>query len=159
MRARLPELPAARDARFESQYGLSRYDAGALTLDVEKGIGDFFEAVAARYHDSRKLANWFRGELFRALKDSVEPPALSCRITPEAFASLLTMVDAQQISGNAAKEVFVQLLDHGGDAAKIVDERGLRQVSDAGVIEGAVDGVIAAHPDEVARYRAGKNSS
>jgi aspartyl-tRNA(Asn)/glutamyl-tRNA(Gln) amidotransferase subunit B len=155
IRGSLPELPRARVERFERQYGLSREDAKAIASDAERAVGDLFEAVAASYKDAKKIANWFRGELFHALKDG-EKTIADLQITPQAYAGLLGLIDQGAISGNAAKEVFAELLARGGDPAAIVDAKGLRQVSDAGAIEAAVDAVIAAHPDEVAKYRGGK---
>jgi aspartyl-tRNA(Asn)/glutamyl-tRNA(Gln) amidotransferase subunit B len=153
-RKALPELPRARLHRFERQYGLSHDDAKLLVAE-DRRIGDLFEACAAKYQDAKKLANWFKGELFRALKDgpaNIETLAL----TPDAFAALLTMLDKGEISGNAAKDVFNELCAKGGDPVKIVEAKGLKQVSDVGAIEKAVDEVVAAHPDEVARYQGGK---
>ena len=155
VRRALPELPRARVERFERQYSLSREDAKGIGADAERAVGDFFEAVAAHYQDTRKIANWFRGELFRVLKEGGVPLS-AFKLTSVAFAGLLALVDEGSISGNAAKEVFAQLLSQGGDPRAIVDAMGLRQVSDSGAIEKVVDEVIAKHPDEVARYRGGK---
>jgi aspartyl-tRNA(Asn)/glutamyl-tRNA(Gln) amidotransferase subunit B len=155
IKSELPELPRERLRRFVRQYGLSHDDAKLLTADVDRRIGELFEACAALYKDGKKLANWFKGELYRALNEGqAEIDAL--RLTPQAFASLLTMLDQGEISGSAAKDVFNELLAKGGAPAAIVEARGLRQVSDAGAIEKAVDEVLGAHPDEVARYKAGK---
>jgi aspartyl-tRNA(Asn)/glutamyl-tRNA(Gln) amidotransferase subunit B len=155
VRRALPELPRARRERFEHQYALSRDDAEAIAADTERAVGDLFEAVAAQYQDAKKLANWFRGELFRALKDG-QARMEDLKLTPAAFAGLLALVDEGIVSGNAAKEVFAELLARGGDPRAILDAKGLRQVSDTAAIEKAVDEVIARHPDEVARYRGGK---
>ncbi len=155
LRKTLPELPRERLHRFERQYGLSHDDAKILVAEDDRRIGELFEACAARYKDARKLVNWFKGELFRALKDG--PATIeSLALTPDAFAALLTMLDKGEISGNSAKEVFYELCAKGGDPQKIVEAKGLKQVSDVGAIEKAVIEVIAAHPDEVARYRGGK---
>jgi aspartyl-tRNA(Asn)/glutamyl-tRNA(Gln) amidotransferase subunit B len=151
----IPELPRERLFRFKGQYGLSHDDAKLLVADVDRRVGEFFEACAAQYKDAKKLANWFKGELFRALKEG-QAKIEALALTPGAFAALLTLLDKGEISGNAAKEVFNELLAKGGDPAKIVEAKGLRQVSDTGAIEKTVDEVIAAHPDEVARYKGGK---
>ncbi|MBI5542404.1 MAG: Asp-tRNA(Asn)/Glu-tRNA(Gln) amidotransferase subunit GatB [Deltaproteobacteria bacterium] len=155
IRTGLPELPRDRMLRFERQYGLPREDAQALTCDVDPAVGVLFDEVMRRYGDAKKLANWFRGELFRALKDG-EARLDELKLTSEAFAALLGLVDSAAISLNAAKEVFATLLKEGGDPAKIVEARGLRQVSDTQEIERVIDEVIAQHPDEATRYRSGK---
>jgi aspartyl-tRNA(Asn)/glutamyl-tRNA(Gln) amidotransferase subunit B len=155
IRRALPELPRERMLRFERQYALPRDDARALTSEVHPAVGVLFEAVAKIFPGPRTIANWFRGELFRALKDG-QTPLADLEITPEAFAGLLAMLERGEISGNAAKEVFGELVERGGDPTRIVETRGLRQVSDAGATEKTVDEVIAQHPDEVAKYRAGK---
>jgi len=155
IRGTLPELPRARLERFQREYGLVREDAKALTADVDRAVGDFFEAVAAKYSDAKKLANWFRGELFRALKDG-EARMDDLKISAEAFSALLGLVDRGEISGQAAKEVFAALLKSGGDPAAVIEARGLRQISDVGATEKTVDEVIAKHPEEAARYKGGK---
>jgi aspartyl-tRNA(Asn)/glutamyl-tRNA(Gln) amidotransferase subunit B len=155
IRKDLPELPRDRLLRFKSRYGLSHEDAKLLVADTDRAVGDLFEACAAKYRDARKLMNWFKGELFRAMKES-EIRFDALRITPASFSALLTLVDDGRLSLSAAKEVFAELLEAGGDPAQIVAARGLSQVSDESAIESAVDAVISAHPDEVARYKAGK---
>ncbi|MGC4123194.1 MAG: Asp-tRNA(Asn)/Glu-tRNA(Gln) amidotransferase subunit GatB [Myxococcales bacterium] len=155
LRKGLPELPRDRMLRLEKQYGLPRDDARALAVDVDPAVGVLFDQVSALYKDPKKLANWFKGELFRALKDG-EAKLDALKLTPQSFAGLLTLVDRGELSGSSAKEVFATLLAEGGEPAKIVEAKGLKQVSDTGAIEKAVDEAIAAHPDEVAKYRAGK---
>ncbi len=155
LRSGLPELPRARLKRFESQYGLAREDAKLLVVETDRRLGELFEEVATKYADSRKLMNWFKGELFRALKDG-EAELHALKLTPDAFASLLTMVDKGEISGSAAKDVFGELVRSGGSPEAIVEKKGLKQVSDTGAIEAAVDQVLAAHPGEVEKYKAGK---
>jgi len=155
VRRGMPELPRERLRRFEAQYQLSREDARLLTTDTDRRVGEFFEACAARYPDAKKLANWFKGELFRALNEG-EASIGSLKITPEAFAALLTLLDKGEVSSGVAKDVFGELLRNGGDPARIVDAKGLRQVSDTGEIERIVDEVITRHAEEVARYRSGK---
>jgi len=155
LRRSLPELPRRRFERFQAQYGLAREDAGALVFDVDPRIPALFEAVAALYPQPAKLARWFRGELFRALNDG-QARLETLKLTPESFARLLSLIDSGAISGTAAKDVFGELLARGGQPEVVVDALGLRQVSDASAIEGIVDSVLAAHPEEVARFRAGK---
>jgi aspartyl-tRNA(Asn)/glutamyl-tRNA(Gln) amidotransferase subunit B len=151
----LVELPRDRLNRFKSQYGLSHEDAKVLTADVDRAVGEFFESVAAQYKDYKKIANWFKGELFRALKEG-QAQMDSLKITSQGFAQLLTMVDGGEISGNVAKEVFAAILKEGGEPAVIVEARGLRQISDIVQTEKTVDEVLKQHPDEVSRYQGGK---
>jgi len=141
--------------RLETAHGLSREDARALSLDVDHKLAALFDSVLALYPDAKKAANWFRGELFRSLKET--PAHLeSLKLTAEAFAALLGLVDRGELSINSAKEVLAELLAAGGDPAAIVQARGLTQVSDTGAIEKAVDDVLAANADAVSKYRAGK---
>ena len=149
----LPELPRARLARFQEQYGLPAHDAKVLTAD--RALADFFEAVAAHAPDAKKVSNWFLGELLRLLKE--ENVALGALpFTPAQFGALLKLVEAGALSGNAAKGVFAQMFREGGEPKEIVDRLGLGQVNDEGAIEAAVDSVLAKNPSELESYRAGK---
>jgi aspartyl-tRNA(Asn)/glutamyl-tRNA(Gln) amidotransferase subunit B len=154
-RQALPELPRAKVQRFTQQLGLPAYDAGVLAADRE--VAEFFDACLAHYRDAKKLSNWFMGELFRVLKEKNQPVS-QLPLTPEAFAELLSLVDQRVITGNVAKEVFAQMVATGEKPSAIVDQKGLRPVSDAGAIEAVVDAVIARSPSEVAKYQAGKSN-
>ncbi|MGE3622378.1 MAG: Asp-tRNA(Asn)/Glu-tRNA(Gln) amidotransferase subunit GatB [Bdellovibrionales bacterium] len=149
----LPELPDEKKARFISEYGLKPYDAAVLV--AEKPSADFFEKVA-KGRDGRLAANWVTGDLFGALnklgKDIADSP-----ISAEALGGLVDLIGNQTISGRIAKEVFEDMLATGKPAAQIVEEKGLRQVTDTGAIEKAIDGILAAHADKVAEYRSGKD--
>ncbi|MDW8399338.1 MAG: Asp-tRNA(Asn)/Glu-tRNA(Gln) amidotransferase subunit GatB [Acetobacteraceae bacterium] len=152
LRAALPELPDARRARYMRDFGLSAYDAGVLT--AEREIADYFEAVAAG-RDPKQAANWVMGDLFAALnrtkRDITDPP-----VSAADLGALLDLMADGTLSGKLAKEVFEAMVDTGRPPAAIVEERGLRQVTDAGAIEAAVEAVLAANADKVAEYRAGK---
>ncbi|MCS6930966.1 MAG: Asp-tRNA(Asn)/Glu-tRNA(Gln) amidotransferase subunit GatB [Acetobacteraceae bacterium] len=152
LRAALPELPDARRARYMRDFGLSAYDAGVLT--AEREIADYFEAVAAG-RDPKQAANWVMGDLFAALnrtkRDIIDPP-----VSAADLGALLDLMADGTLSGKLAKEVFEAMVDTGRPPAAIVEERGLRQVTDAGAIEAAVEAVLAANADKVAEYRAGK---
>ena len=145
--AGLPELPDAKKARFVLDYGMTEYDAGVLT--AETASADFFEAVAAG-RDGKQAANWVINELFGRLnkegREITDSP-----IDPARLGGLLDILAAGEISGKIAKDVFEILWTEGGDPATIVAERGLRQVTDLGAIEAAVDEVVAANPDKVAQ--------
>ena len=155
LRASLPELPLARRARFQTVYGLSAYDADVLTTD--KAIADYYEqvVVAAPAVDAKTVANWVMGELFRLLNQSGKTLAQT-PISPQAFAELLQLVASGVINANTGKRVFETMFRTGETAAAIVAGEGLAQVSDAEALAQAVQRVLAANPDEVARYREGK---
>ncbi len=152
IRAELPELPDAKKARFMSHYGLSAYDAGVLV--AEREAADFFER-AAEGGDPKVAANWVVGELFGALNRAGLEIARS-PVSAGALRGLLELIADETISGRIAKEVFEAMFETGEGAAAIVEARGLRQITDAGAIEAAVETALAEHTDKVADYRAGK---
>jgi len=149
----LPELPRAKARRFLSQYGLPAYDVKILC--AERPLADFFEACAAQYKDYKKLSNWFLGELMRLLNEKGGSIS-SLKVQPAQLAALLSSVDKGEISANAGKDVLAEMFRTGRDPASIIAEKGLGQVSDAAVIEAAVDDAIAKNQGEVEKYRAGK---
>ncbi len=155
IRASLPELPDAKKKRFIEELGLSVYDAA--TLCGEKERADFFETVLGKKKRNAKLAaNWVLTELLGALnkreKELSESP-----VSAEQLGGLIDLIENNTISGRIAKDVFAEMLESGKDAATIVDEKGLKQVTDTGAIEKLVDDVLAANPDKVAEYKAGKD--
>jgi aspartyl-tRNA(Asn)/glutamyl-tRNA(Gln) amidotransferase subunit B len=153
LKASLPELPDAKRARFMQDYGLSRYDAAVMV--AEKATADYFETVA-KGRDAKIAANWVMGDFFAALNKlgrSIEDPPVSAA----ALGGLLDLMADNTINGKIAKDVFEVMLETGKDAAAIVDERGLRQVTDTGAIDAAVDAILAANAEKVAEYRAGKD--
>jgi aspartyl-tRNA(Asn)/glutamyl-tRNA(Gln) amidotransferase subunit B len=154
VRAELPELPDAKRARFESEYGLKPADVETLT--VSRGVADYFEAVAAGLEGNAKLAaNWVIGELSGALnKEGIGIG--DSRVSAEALAGLLARIRDNTISGKIAKEVFAAMWQGEGDADQIIESRGLTQISDAGELDKIVAGVIADHPAQAEQYRAGK---
>ena len=154
LRDALPEMPAERRARFVADYGLSDYDARFLISD--RAVADYYEAaVKAEPGRPKPIANWVMGELTAALKrDNVEIGA--SRVGAEQLATLVRLVGGGKLSGPAAKQVFAEMWQNGGDPEAIMNTRGLAQVSDEGAIATAVDEVIAANPKAVADYKAGK---
>ncbi|HEX3535845.1 MAG TPA: Asp-tRNA(Asn)/Glu-tRNA(Gln) amidotransferase subunit GatB [Stellaceae bacterium] len=148
LRAALPELPDAKKSRFASEYGLSAYDAGVLV--AERATAEYFEAVA-KGRDAKAAANWVMGDLFGALNKK----GLGIEASPVAAAQLGALIDLiadGTISGRIAKDVFAEMVETGGDPAAIVEAKGMRQVSDTGAIEAAVDAALAANPSQVAQY-------
>jgi len=153
LKASLPELPDAKRARFIAEYGLTPYDAAVLV--AEKASADFYETVA-KDRNPKTAANWVTGDFFAALNRTgrpIEDPP----VTAGALGGLLDLIADNTINGRIAKDVFEAMVETGKDAAAIVDERGLRQVTDTSAIDAAVDRILAANPDKVAEYRAGKD--
>jgi aspartyl-tRNA(Asn)/glutamyl-tRNA(Gln) amidotransferase subunit B len=153
-RGALPELPREKLLRFQAEFGLPAYDAKILVAD--RGLADFFEEVWKHYRgNAKKLANWFTGELQRLLHE--ENASLSqLKFAPAQFAQLLQLVDAGEVSANSAKDVFAEMFRTGEAPRAIVEKRGLGLEKDTGAVEAAVAAVLAANPDEVAKYKAGK---
>ncbi|MBK5945943.1 aspartyl/glutamyl-tRNA amidotransferase subunit B [Rhodobacter veldkampii DSM 11550] len=148
--ATMPELPDAKKARFVADFGLTEYDAGVLTAEAENAA--FFEAVAAG-RDGKQAANWVINELFGRLNKQ----GLAIADSPVSAAQLggvLDLIGAGEISGKIAKDLFEILWTEGGDPAQIVEARGMKQVTDTGAIETAVDAIIAANPAQVEKARA-----
>jgi aspartyl-tRNA(Asn)/glutamyl-tRNA(Gln) amidotransferase subunit B len=146
----LPELPDAKRARFMKDYGLSAYDASVLVAERESA--DFFEAVA-RGTDGKLAANWVINELFGRLnKEGLEISASP--ISTVQLGGLVRLIANGTISGKIAKDLFEILWTEDGDPAEIIESRGMRQVTDTGAIEAAVDAIIAANPDKVEQVKA-----
>ena len=154
LRAQLPELPQARQARFVDQYGLSDYDAGLLT--AERELADYFEASLASGAEPKLAANWINGELAAALNRD-DLPITAAPVSPAALGGLLGRIADQTISGKIAKDVFAAMWQGEGDADAIIQARGLKQITDTGAIEAAVEQVLSANPDQVEQLRAGKD--
>ncbi len=145
----LPELPDAKKARFMGDYGLSDYDASVLTAEPDSAV--FFEAVAAD-SDGKLAANWVINDLFGRLKKDDKTLETS-PVTPAQLATIITLIKSDAISGKIAKDLFEIVYTEGGDPAQIVEERGMKQVTDTGAIEAAVDEIIAANPAQVAKAK------
>jgi aspartyl-tRNA(Asn)/glutamyl-tRNA(Gln) amidotransferase subunit B len=153
IRAALPELPAARRARYESELGLSAYDAGVIV--GERAAMALFEGAraAAPDADPKALANWVTGAFLGLFRTDAEAAA---RVDPGELADLVGRVASGELSGTNAKEVFAAHAADGSTVAAIVDARGFRQISDAGALAPIIDEVIAANPKAVDDFRAGK---
>jgi aspartyl-tRNA(Asn)/glutamyl-tRNA(Gln) amidotransferase subunit B len=165
----LPELPDAKRARFMAVYGLSAYDAEVLV--AEKASADYFEAALGRLgeseaqeaqpspgatagaaRDPKLVANWLLTELFGALNRAGRDLARS-PITPEKLGRLVDLIQSGTISGRIAKDIFAEMFETGADPAAIVEAKGLKQISDAGAIEGIAEQIIAANPDQVEKLK------
>ncbi len=160
VRASLPELPAAKRARFESSLGLTAYDAAQLTL--HRAMADYFEATAGALPDdqAKQAANWILGELSAALnREDLE--ISRSPVPPARLAALIGRILDGTISTKIARDVFAAMWagESDGDPDAIIQARGLRQISDSGAIEAMIDEVLAANPAIVAEYRAGKQKA
>ena len=155
VRATLPELPDAKAARFVAEYGLSGYDA--LVLTASRDLADYYEAVVRAVPAQPKLAaNWVMGELSAALnKDGLQID--SGRLSAERLAGLLVRIADETISGKIAKEVFEAMWTSGESADALIEAKGLKQITDTGAIEQAIEAVMAKNPAQLAEFRAGKD--
>jgi aspartyl-tRNA(Asn)/glutamyl-tRNA(Gln) amidotransferase subunit B len=160
IQAGLPELPEARKERFAAEYGLPRYDAELLTS--RRDVADYFEAAVKIHANPKAISNWMMGDLFRVIKERKLDDALRIAAWPipaEHLGAMIKMIDEGKISGKIAKGLFAEMLERGEPPEKIVREKGLEQVTDAGDIEKAVTEVLAAHSKVVADYRGGNEKS
>ncbi len=148
--ASLPELPDAKKARFMGDFGLTDYDASVLTADVANAA--YFEAVAAEAGDGKQAANWVINELFGRLKKDAREITDS-PVSASQLAGIIRLIAAGDISGKIAKDLFEIVYTEGGDPAAIVEERGMKQVTDTGAIEAAVIEAIAANPAQVEKAK------
>ncbi len=146
----LPELPDAKKARFMKDYGLASYDAGVLVM--ERASADYYEKVA-KGRDAKAAANWVINELFGRLNKegkSIETSPVSA----DQLGGIVDLISEGVISGKIAKDLFEIVWSEGGDPRALVEQRGMKQVTDTGAIEAAVDAIIAANPDKVAQAQA-----
>jgi aspartyl-tRNA(Asn)/glutamyl-tRNA(Gln) amidotransferase subunit B len=146
----LPELPDAKKARFVKDYGLSSYDADVLV--AERDSADFFEDVA-RGRDGKAAANWVINELFGRLNKEGKEIA-SSPVSAAQLGAIVDLIGEGVISGKIAKDLFEIVFNEGGDPREIVEARGMKQVTDTGAIEKAVDEIIAANPEKVEQAKA-----
>ncbi|HMG05417.1 MAG TPA: Asp-tRNA(Asn)/Glu-tRNA(Gln) amidotransferase subunit GatB [Chthoniobacterales bacterium] len=155
-RARMPELPKAKRARFMDEYGVSAYDAAVLADDL--ALASYFETAARGARKPKNIANWILNDLQSAL--AREGRAMTdCPISPAGLDELVNLIESGKISGKQAKEVFSEMFASGKSAAAIVQEKGIEQLSDAGAIEALCDQVIADNPKPVADFKAGNTAS
>nr|WP_295741995.1 Asp-tRNA(Asn)/Glu-tRNA(Gln) amidotransferase subunit GatB [uncultured Acidocella sp.] len=153
LKANLPELPDEKRARFCAEYGIPFYDAGVLVAD--QATADFYETVA-KGRDGKLAANWISGDFFAAMNrtgKSIENPPVSAA----DLGALLDLITDKTINGRIAKDVFEEMVETGKAPGAIVEEKGLRQVTDTGAIDAAVTKVLAENQDKVAEYKSGKD--
>ncbi len=146
----LPELPDEKKARFMRDYGIASYDAGVLV--AERASADFYEAVA-KGRDAKMAANWVINELFGRLNKEGHD-IVSSPVSADQLGAIVDLISEGVISGKIAKDLFEIVWTEGGDPRELVETRGMKQVTDTGAIEAAVDAIIAANPDKVAQAQA-----
>jgi aspartyl-tRNA(Asn)/glutamyl-tRNA(Gln) amidotransferase subunit B len=152
VRREMPELPGAKRARFQSEYGISAYDAGVLT--DSRALADYFEAAARAGAPAKSAAGWISVELLRRLNDAGKEIS-ECPVKPAALSELLAKIEKGEITAASGKKVFATMFDTGKSAAEIIAAEGLAQITDTGAIEKIAREVVAKSPDNAAKYRAG----
>ena len=155
VKATMPELPAARRARFIGEFGLREYDADVLTQS--RAVSEYFEAAAGVSGDPKTAANWVMGDLMALLKAQGKEIADS-PVSAEHLGDLLRRIGGGELSGKLAKEVFAKMFATGETAAAIIEREGLKQISDSSALETVIAEVIAANPKQVEQYRGGKTT-
>ncbi|NRG47274.1 Asp-tRNA(Asn)/Glu-tRNA(Gln) amidotransferase subunit GatB [Bacillus sp. CRN 9] len=156
IRAEIPELPDARKKRYTEDFGLPAYDAGVLTVTIESA--DFFEATVAAGADPKQASNWVMGEVSAYL--NAEGLELhETELTPEGLAGMIQLIEDGTISSKIAKTIFKELIENGGDAKKIVEEKGLVQISDEGALLKIVTEILDANPQSIEDFKNGKKKA
>ena len=152
VRAEMPELPAARRARFVREYGITPYDAGVLA--ATRALADYFEAAVRAGAPAKSAANWIQVELLRRLNAAGQEIEES-RITPAALAELIALVESGEVTAASGKAIFAAMFESGGSAREIAAAGGHRQIQDSGEIERACRATIEKFPEQVAKFRGG----
>ncbi|MBZ8181184.1 Asp-tRNA(Asn)/Glu-tRNA(Gln) amidotransferase subunit GatB [Oscillatoria salina] len=152
-KAELPELPAQKRSRYQQELGLSAYDAEVLTED--RTVTEYFEAVVAAKANPKQVANWVMGDIAAYLNTN-KLSITEIALTPLILAELIQLIEEGTISGKIAKEILPELLTKGGSVKKLVESKGMVQISDSGELEKIIDEVLAAHPKEVEQFHNGK---
>jgi len=154
VRSGLPELPAVKLQRYRDQFGLPAYDAGVLS--AERPVAEYFEALVALHANPKLCSNWVMGEVLRSLKEK-EIAIGDCPLSPELLAGILQRIEDHTISGKIAKTVFDESWQSGKTADQVIEEKGLKQVTDSGAIEAILDQVIAANQGQFDELKGGKD--
>ena len=153
LKAALPELPDAKRARFQQEYGVTFYDAGVLV--AEQSVADYFETVA-KGRDGKLAVTWVTGDLFAAM-NRMGRTVENCPVSAQALGKMLDLIADGTINGKIAKDVFEDMVETGESPDAIVEKKGLKQVTDTGVIDAAIDSVMTKNADKVEEYRSGKD--
>lgn len=156
IRKTIPELPSVKAKRFEKQYSLPKYDSSFLANN--KGLADYFEQCCRHYNNAKNIANWIMGD-FSALLNKEKMTIKDSRVTPENLCKMLEIIDKGKINSKIAKSVFEEMFSTGGDPQKIIEDRGLEQISDEGLLEAIIEEVIKDNPGAVEQFREGKDKA
>jgi aspartyl-tRNA(Asn)/glutamyl-tRNA(Gln) amidotransferase subunit B len=156
IRASMPELPEARKNRFIRDYGLPEYDASVLT--TSRALADFFERTVSLCGNPKAASNWIMGDLLRDLKEFNQTIEIS-PVQPQALADLVQLIDGGEISGKMAKDVFETMFREKKSPQEVIAEKGLKQITDVGEIEGIIRQIIAVNPKTYEQYRGGKKAT
>ncbi len=156
IKGEIPELPQGKVKRFEKEYGLSRYDSNFLASDIS--ISSFFEKCLAHYGDAKTLCNWIMGD-FSALLNQENISMEESKVKPKDLSEMLKMMDSGKISSKIAKSVFEEMFKTGKSPKKIIDKKGLEQISDEDVLEKIIDKVIEENSGPVKEYKGGKKKA
>lgn len=154
IRAEMPELPEARVRRYVDELGLPEYDARVIT--AEKSLADWYEGILKAGAGAKVASNWFMGEVLRTVKETGKS-ITELPLTPAHIAQLIARIEDNTINGKIAKDVFADMAVSGKLPDAVIDEKGLRQVTDTGAIDAAIASVLASCPKELADYRGGKD--
>jgi len=153
LRKTIPELPEQKRERFVKSYGIPEYDTGVLTSSAP--LADYFEKCTALFPHPKTISNWMMGDLLRELKKDCRD-IVDCPVSPSALVDLLKLIQSGTISGNIAKGVFEEMYRTQNSAGSIVEEKGLKQITDSSAIEKIVAEVIQANPGQVEEFKGGK---
>lgn len=154
VRQNIPEMPAERRLRYVNELGLPEYDAHVLTLSVE--MSDFFNEMIAKGADAKQAANWLMGEVSAYLNEK-KLELNQTKLTPQNLTDMISLINDGTISSKMAKKVFRELIQNGGDAKQVVEEKGLVQLSDPAKLQPIVSGIIDEHPESVELFKKGKD--
>jgi aspartyl-tRNA(Asn)/glutamyl-tRNA(Gln) amidotransferase subunit B len=152
LRASLPELPLAKIRRYQSDLGLSAYDASLMTADRDWAF--FFEDAVSKGGDAKAICNWMNSDFAKMLNEEGKTPSES-RVTSAHLVDLTTLISNGTLSGKMAKDIFAEVYATGKMASEIAKEKGVSQITDSGAITPIVEAVLAANPEIVAKYKAG----
>jgi len=153
LRKTIPELPEQKRERFVKSYKIPEYDAGVLTSS--KPLADYFEQCTALFPQPKTISNWMMGDLLRELKKDGRN-IVDCPVSPSALVDLLKLIESGTISGNIAKGIFEEMYQTQKSAGSIVEEKGLKQITDSSAIEKIVAEVLQANPSQVEEFKGGK---
>ncbi|MFH2129975.1 MAG: Asp-tRNA(Asn)/Glu-tRNA(Gln) amidotransferase GatCAB subunit B, partial [bacterium] len=153
LRSELPELPDEKSQRFQDAYLFSKHDATILVAN--RNMADYFEAVLEHGIDPKTAANWIMGDVSRLLNEN-GTDITECRVTADKLAGLIKQIDTGVISGKIAKTVFEEMFQSGREAAAVIQEKGLKQVSDSDALTGICETILADNPTQVEQFREGK---